>query len=113
MLKKNIFASYTKKSITFNGIEYFESINVDRDDNVSVWNVESRISLKDFESLQLIDSEIVIIGTGFKKYKRNDNLIIDSISENTDYEIMDSVSAIRTYNVLKTEDRIVSIFLKI
>jgi uncharacterized protein len=113
MLKKNIFASYTKKSITFNGIEYFESINVDRDDNVSVWNVESRISLKDFESLQLIDSEIVIIGTGFKKYKRNDNLIIDSISENTDYEIMDSVSAIRTFNVLKTEDRIVSIFLKI
>ena len=113
MLNKDIFASYTQKSVTFNGIEYFESISIDNDGNVSVWNVKNRILLKDFENLQLIDNEIVIIGTGFKSTNCNDNLIIDSISENTDYEIMDSVSAIRTFNILKTENRIVSIFLKI
>ena len=113
MLNQDIFASYTQKSVTFNGIEYFESISIDNDGNVSVWDVKNRILLKDFENLQLIDNEIVIIGTGFKSTKSNDNLIIDSISENTDYEIMDSVSAIRTFNILKTENRIVSIFLKI
>ena len=113
MLNKNIFASYTEKSVTFNGVEHFESIRIDRDANVSIWNVESGILLKDFENLQIIDNEIVIIGTGFKIDYRNDNLIIDSISENANYEIMDSVSAIRTFNVLKTENRIVSIFLKI
>ena len=113
MLNKDIFASYTQKSVTFNGIEYFESISIDNDGNVSVWDVKNRILLKDFENLQLIDNEIVIIGTGFKNNSGNDNLIIDSISENTDYEIMDSVSAIRTFNILKTENRIVSIFLKI
>ena len=75
--------------------------------------MEKRILLKDFENLQLIDNEIVIIGTGFKNNTDNDNLIIDSILENADYEIMDSVSAIRTFNILKTENRIVSIFLKI
>ena len=113
MLNQDIFASYTQKSVTFNGIEYFESISIDNDGNVSVWDVKNRILLKDFENLQLIDNEIVIIGTGFKNTTGNDNLIIDSISENTDYEIMDSVSAIRTFNILKTENRIVSIFLKI
>ena len=113
MLNQDIFASYTQKSVTFNGIEYFESISIDINGNVSVWNVEKRILLKDFENLQLIDNEIVIIGTGFKNNTDNDNLIIDSILENADYEIMDSVSAIRTFNVLKTENRIVSIFLKI
>lgn len=113
MLNQDIFASYTQKSVTFNGIEYFESISIDNDGNVSVWDVKNRILLKDFENLQLIDNEIVIIGTGFKNNSGNDNLIIDSISENTDYEIMDSVSAIRTFNILKTENRIVSIFLKI
>ena len=113
MLNKDIFASYTQKSVTFNGIEYFESISIDNNGNVSVWDVENKILLKDFENLQLIDNEIVIIGTGFKNNSGNDNLIIDSISENTDYEIMDSVSAIRTFNILKTENRIVSIFLKI
>ena len=113
MLNKDIFASYTQKSVTFNGIEYFESISIDNDGNVSIWDVKNRILLKDFENLQLIDNEIVIIGTGFKNNSGNDNLIIDSISENTDYEIMDSVSAIRTFNILKTENRIVSIFLKI
>ena len=113
MLNQDIFASYTQKSVTFNGIEYFESISIDNDGNVSVWNVKNRILLKDFENLQLIDNEIVIIGTGFKNNTGNDNLIIDSISENADYEIMDSVSAIRTFNILKTENRIVSIFLKI
>ena len=113
MLNQDIFASYTQKSVTFNGIEYFESISIDNDGNVSVWDVKNRILLKDFENLQLIDNEIVIIGTGFKNTPANDNLIIDSISENTDYEIMDSVSAIRTFNILKTENRIVSIFLKI
>ena len=113
MLNKDIFASYTQKSVTFNGIEYFESISIDNNGNVSVWDVKNRILLKDFENLQLIDNEIVIIGTGFKNTTGNDNLIIDSISENTDYEIMDSVSAIRTFNILKTENRIVSIFLKI
>lgn len=113
MLNQDIFASYTQKSVTFNGIEYFESISIDNDGNVSIWDVKNRILLKDFENLQLIDNEIVIIGTGFKNTTGNDNLIIDSISENTDYEIMDSVSAIRTFNILKTENRIVSIFLKI
>ena len=113
MLNQDIFASYTQKSVTFNGIEYFESISIDNDGNVSVWDVKNRILLKDFENLQLIDNEIVIIGTGLKNTSANDNLIIDSISENTDYEIMDSVSAIRTFNILKTENRIVSIFLKI
>ncbi len=113
MLNKEIFASYTQKSVTFNGIEYFESISIDINGNVSVWNVEKRILIKDFENLQLIDNEIVIIGTGFKNNTDNDNLIIDSILENADYEIMDSVSAIRTFNILKTENRIVSIFLKI
>ena len=112
MLNQDIFASYTQKSVTFNGIEYFESISIDNDGNVSVWDVKNRILLKDFENLQLIDNEIVIIGTGFKNTTGNDNLIIDSISENTDYEIMDSVSAIRTFNILKTENRIVSIFFK-
>ena len=113
MLNKDIFASYTQKSVTFNGIEYFESISIDINGNVSVWNVEKRILIKDFENLQLIDNEIVIIGTGFKNNTDNDNLIIDSILENADYEIMDSVSAIRTFNILKVENRIVSIFLKI
>ena len=113
MLNQDIFASYTQKSVTFNGIEYFESISIDNNGNVSVWDVKNKILLKDFENLQLIDNEIVIIGTGFKNTSANDNLIIDSISENTDYEIMDSISAIRTFNILKTENRIVSIFLKI
>ena len=71
--------------------------------------MENEILLKDFENLQLIDNEIVILGTGFKKHG-NDNLIINSISENTNCEIMDSLSAIRTFNILKTENRIVSIF---
>ena len=113
MLNKNIFASYTEKSVTFNGIEYFKSISIDREEKVSDWNVENGILLKDFENLQLIDNEIVILGTGFKGNQRNDNLIINSISENTNCEIMDSLSAIRTFNILKTENRIVSIFLKI
>ena len=113
-MNKNIFASYTEKSVTFNGIEYFRSISIDRNEKVSDWNVENEILLKDFENLQLIDNEIVILGTGFKAIDYgNDNLIIDSISENTNYEIMDSLSAIRTFNILKTENRIVSIFLKI
>ena len=43
MLNKNIFASYTEKSVTFNGVEHFESIRIDRDANVSIWNVESGI----------------------------------------------------------------------
>jgi uncharacterized protein len=113
MLSKNIFSSYTEGSVIFNGIEYFESISIDRNENVSVWNVGNLILLKDFENLQLIDNEIVIVGTGFKNIVSNDNLIIDSFSENTDYEIMDSISAIKTYNVLKSESRIISIFLKI
>lgn len=113
MLSKNIFSSYTERSVTFDGIEYFESICIDRSENVSVWNVGNRILLKDFENLRLIDNEILIVGTGFKGNDSNDNLIIDSFSENADYDIMDSVSAIKTYNVLKSEDRIVSIYLKI
>ena len=112
-MNKNIFASYTENSVTFNGIEYFKSISIDRDEKVSEWILENGIVLKDFENLQLIDNEIVILGTGFKGIQSNDNLIINSISENTNVEIMDSLSAIRTFNVLKTENRIVSIFLKI
>ena len=112
-MNKNIFSSYTENSVTFNGIEYFKSIIIDRDEKVSEWILKNGIVLKDFENLQLIDNEIVILGTGFKDNQGNDNLIINSISENTNCEIMDSLSAIRTFNVLKTENRIVSIFLKI
>ena len=74
MLKKNIFASYTKKSITFNGIEYFESISVDRNDNVSVWNVENRISLKavDDVSIQIQTGESFgLVGESGSSLKTN------------------------------------------
>ena len=78
MLNKDIFASYTQKSVTFNGIEYFKSISIDNNGNVSVWDVENKILLKDFENLQLIDNEIVIIGTGFKNTGQL-NLLINNI----------------------------------
>ena len=78
-MNKNIFASYTENSVTFNGIEYFKSISIDRDEKVSDWNVENGIVLKDFENLQLIDNEILILGTGFKGNQGNDSLIINSI----------------------------------
>ena len=36
MLNKDIFASYTQKSVTFNGIEYFESISIDNRRSISL-----------------------------------------------------------------------------
>lgn len=71
------------------------------------WALENieEISVKVLYELVALKPELILFGTGSKQIFPHPRKLVPLIDEGIGFEIMDTASACRTYNILLAEDR--------
>jgi uncharacterized protein len=93
--------------IKFKGVWYTESLIIFNNEVIHPWShsAANELSIDDF-SLAIENScEVVLLGTGEQQIFPNHTLITSLLKKGIGVEVMDTVSACRTYNILAAEYR--------
>jgi uncharacterized protein len=102
----NVINAYGEGYVAVNGARHESSVIVTAD-RVLAWEAERFDSLResDFEKLQGLGLEIVLLGTGPKQRFPHPRLTAALGRAGIGVEVMDTQAACRTYNILVAEER--------
>jgi len=99
--------SYETGSVTINHEQHSTSLVVTRETLITPWGPEQLTELNQghIESLIELQPEIILLGTGNILSFPHPSLISIAMQHGIGFEVMDTGSACRTFNVLSSEDR--------
>lgn len=99
--------SYQPGTIKINDQQHHHSLILTDNKLISSWPPQSFTELKQQHLQQLLQLEpqIVIIGTGKQQHFLGQDLMQLFLAKNIGLEVMNTLSACRTYNVLMSEGR--------
>ena len=102
----NTITGYDEDWVQVNNQRYQSSLIV-MAETVLPWAVEafSALSENDFEKIQALNPEIVLLGTGPKQRFPHPRLTAVLTGAGIGVEVMDLKAACRTYNILVAEER--------
>ena len=117
LYNENFISSYGNNYIVINDKKYFSNVILFKDNISSQNNVSSlfkEITIKNKIRLEKLNSfDFVLFGTGKKIEYLSANTCQFLKSENIPYEVMTSISAFKTYNILLSQGRKTLAFLKL
>jgi len=98
---------YETGSVTINNTPYTNSLIVSREQLITPWEPENQTDLDQshIEFLVEMKPEIILLGTGKTLSFPHPSLIAIAMQQGIGFEVMDTGSACRTFNVLASEDR--------
>ncbi len=102
----NLISHYDDKSITISNKTFHTSFYASKEkvQELNLLDI-NKISLNDLEIMLTIKPEVVIFGTGSKMKKLAPNIYETLINKKINFEYMNTVSAIKTYNALCFDER--------
>jgi uncharacterized protein len=105
-----LVTSYDATHLGINREPYTASLIVMPDKLVTGWAPGGFDALTeaDFQQIRALDPALVLIGTGARQRFPKPALLRSLIEAQIGYEIMDTGSACRTYNILASEGRVVA-----
>ncbi len=103
----NIFTAYGDGYVSVNAVRHLSNLVVLPDRVIDDWTQATFATLcvADFERLAVLDSEIVLLGTGNHLRFPPVELLQPLIKAQKGLEVMDIQAACRTFNVLSGEGR--------
>ena len=104
---KYTIKSYENGQITINEQTYTCNLIISPENLVADWSPTAvdQINSTHIEKLIAMKPEIIILGTGEKLTFPDTSLMALAMQQGIGFEVMDTGSACRTYNVLSSEDR--------
>lgn len=111
----NLFTSHGPGFVKINQVEYRNSLVVLPNRLINPWGPATFAELSDAHFAELTDLgvEILLLGTGQKLRFPAPALLQSLIAAQIGLEVMDTLAACRTYNILANEDRKVGVALLI
>lgn len=102
----NLISHYDNKSITIANKIFKTSFYASKETTGEL-NLKdiNNISLNDLEMILTTKPEVVIFGTGSKMQKLSPNIYEALINKKINFEYMNTISAIKTYNALCFDER--------
>ena len=109
---RNVITAYGEDYVAVNGARHQSSLVV-LPEKLVAWGAESFEKLKseDFEALQALQAEIILLGTGPRQRFPDPRLTAPLAAAGIGLEVMDLKAACRTYNILVAEERKVGLAL--
>lgn len=103
----NRVSSYSAKEIVINKTPFINSFILFPDKILPDWHVSqvSDLSIKDFEIILEFNPEIILFGSGNTMIFPDPRIIASIQNHNIGFEVMDTMAACRSYNVLLNEER--------
>jgi uncharacterized protein len=107
--------AYDEGAITVNNQRYTNGIVVTPDRLLDMWEPKqvAQLDLSHIEYLISLEPEIILLGTGKVLCFPHPSLSALALQQGIGFEVMDTGSACRTYNVLAAEDRNIAAALMI
>ena len=104
---KNCVSAYSSGQITVNDIAYTNSFVLMPDTILPDWQHKdvNSLGIDDFNVILELKPEIILLGTGSKLCFPDPALITDIQTLNIGFEVMDTMAACRSYNILLAEER--------
>ncbi|GAB4063484.1 Mth938-like domain-containing protein [Uliginosibacterium sediminicola] len=105
-----LVTSYDATHLGINRESYTASLIVMPDKLVTGWAPGGfdALTAADFQQIRALDPALVLIGTGARQRFPKPALLRALIEAQIGYEVMDTGSACRTYNILASEGRVVA-----
>jgi uncharacterized protein len=102
-----VIRAYGQGSITVNETPYIRSLIVMPEHLYAEWEPQKPQELSNAHLEVLIDlqPEIILLGTGARLQFPEPGLMAQVLGKGIGFEVMDTGSACRTYNILSAEDR--------
>jgi uncharacterized protein len=99
--------AYTDTQIFINDQPYTTSLIITRQQVFTDWAAAcpADFNIETLERLLSFRPELIILGTGQKTVFPNPEIMVKCSEAGVGFEVMDSASACRTYNVLLSEER--------
>ena len=93
--------------IKFKGVWYTDSLIIFNNKVTQPWShsAANKLNIDDFSLAIKNNSEVVLLGTGELQIFPSHTLITKLLKQGIGVEVMDTVSACRTYNILSAEYR--------
>ena len=93
--------------IKFKGVWYTDSLIIFNNEVIQPWHhsAANELCIDDFNLAIDNNCEVVLLGTGEQQIFPNHTLITSLLKKGIGVEVMESVSACRTYNILAAEYR--------
>ncbi|MDB5797454.1 MAG: hypothetical protein JWP36_1356 [Paucimonas sp.] len=107
--------AYDESGVEINAVRYNHSLLVMPETPPMAWPVTSfdTLSSADFEAVQALEPQVVILGTGARQRFIHPRLVAALTAVHVGVECMDNQAACRTYNILMAEGRKVALALLI
>ena len=111
--KYQTVTGYDQGWVEINAVRFTHSLLVLPEVAPVSWPVENfkNLSGADFEIIEAIQPDVVILGTGTKQHFVHPRLIAGLAARRIGVECMDNQAACRTYNILMAEGRKVALAL--
>jgi uncharacterized protein len=108
-----VIRNVSETAVRVNDTEYFESIVLTPDDQLTIWSDKPIADLTDADFDTVFDTkpEIVLLGTGTSNVFPPRELTFAFARRSIGLEVMDTPAAARTFNVLANEGRRVAAVL--
>ena len=108
-----VIRNVSETAMRVNNTEYFESIVLTPDDQLTIWSDKPIADLTDADFDTVFDTkpEIVLLGTGTSSVFPPRELTFAFARKGIGLEVMDTPAAARTFNVLANEGRRVAAVL--
>ena len=108
-----VIRNVSETAMRVNDTEYFESIVLTPDDQLTIWSDKPIADLTDADFDTVFDTkpEIVLLGTGTSSVFPPRELTFAFARRSIGLEVMDTPAAARTFNVLANEGRRVAAVL--
>lgn len=92
-----------------------DNVVIRGDQVIPGWNVAdvADVRMQDFADYLDNDTEIVLLGTGWRTLLPHRELVFAMARQGVGFETMDTPAACRTFNILVAEDRDVAAFLMV
>lgn len=103
----NTISRYTRNSVTIQGEEHAGNLIVSADRIVADWRCAAveDLTASDLEPLLALEPEVIILGVGETTRFPPGAVMRDILGRGIGFEVMNDGSAVRTYNVLLSEQR--------
>ena len=106
-LNQHAILAYEAKMLKIGAKDYNDSLLVTAQEIISPWQPlrAEKLSIHDFDAVDLSRFELVIIGDASLNFSRYQNLQMEFSQRQIGCEIMNLGAACRTFNILLSEDR--------
>lgn len=103
----NTITRYTRSSVTIQGEEHRGNLIVSADTVHTDWQCDAleNMTAQHLEPLLALDPEVIILGVGETTRFPPGEVMRDVLRRGIGFEVMNDGSAVRTYNVLLSEQR--------